>query len=143
MKFERLSVIALVAVITLVGCTAGPRTPVKKPAAGPPASTIGMVKLTAADAGKSVKLVVGQVLELKLQGNPTTGFLWEPKKTPGIRFLGSAFKPNSNLIGAPGIVTLRFKTETAGRRLLTVVYRRPFEKTVPPARTFTVNLIVK
>jgi predicted secreted protein len=47
------------------------------------------------------------------------------------------------MVGAGGKVTLRFKAEKAGQTDLELVYHQPWEKSVKPARTFAVQVVVR
>jgi len=105
-----------------------------------------VTKLTDKDAGSTVTLKVADILEVNLEGNPTTGYTWE--LAPGGEALlsqqGEAeFKPETKAIGSGGIVTLRFKAVQEGRMRLKLIYHRTFEPNVPPAKSFEVNLVAE
>lgn len=101
------------------------------PAAGQvPAGPADLV-VDAQDGGRQIHLAAGQVLAVRLEANPSTGYLWEVVEVDGqvLQQLGQAtFEPESALLGAPGIVTLRFRPVTAGETRLSLAYRRPWEK---------------
>jgi inhibitor of cysteine peptidase len=110
------------------------------------ASAPKQVNLSEKDAGRTVQLSVGGTLEVVLEGNPTTGYLWEVAagETAIIKQVGeSQFKPNTSALGSPGKVTLRFTGVAAGQTVLKLIYYRPFEKNVPPSKTFEVTVVVK
>jgi len=104
----------------------------------------GKIILTEDDDGTKVKLIRGQVLEASLEGNPTTGYTWEVEELNErvLQQLGSEFKPQSNLPGAPGTVTFRFKAVGKGQAQLKLIYHRPWEKATPP-KTFSIRLVVR
>jgi len=52
------------------------------------------------------------------------------------------FAPESTLVGAPGVVTLRFAAKGEGQAPLKLVYQRPWEKEKAPARSFAVQVDV-
>ncbi len=52
------------------------------------------------------------------------------------------FRPASSALGAGGTVTARFVAVGAGQTTLTLNYARPFERDVPPLKTFTVSVLV-
>ena len=84
-------------------------------------------------------------LVVALQGNPGTGYAWEvlPADVAVLEQVGEwEFEPQSNLAGAPGTMTLRFRAVEAGQQVLQLVYRRPWETDVPPLDTFEVTVIV-
>jgi inhibitor of cysteine peptidase len=102
-------------------------------------------KLTDKDTGSTVVIKVGQTLEVALQGNPTTGYIWEaaPDSAALLSPQGELqFKPDNNLIGSGGIVTLRFTALQPGEASLKLIYHRPWETNVPPIKTFEIKLIV-
>ena len=104
------------------------------------------VKLTEKDAGSSVELRTGDMLEVVLDGNPTTGYLWEmaPGDRAVVKPVGeSEFKAETELIGAGGKITLQFEAVAPGQTVLKLIYHRTFEKDVPPIKTFEVTVIVQ
>jgi inhibitor of cysteine peptidase len=98
------------------------------------------------DAGSTVELRVGDTMEVVLDGNPTTGFSWETAAVDAsvLKQLGEPqFEPASNLIGSGGEFTFRFEAVASGQTLLQLLYHRPWEKDVPPEKTFEVTVIVQ
>jgi inhibitor of cysteine peptidase len=104
------------------------------------------VDLSEADAGSTVQLSVGEGMELVLDGNPTTGFLWETAAVDAsvLRQLGEPdFQPDTELLGSGGKFTFRFEAVASGQTLLQLVYHRPWETDVPPEKTFEVTVMVQ
>jgi inhibitor of cysteine peptidase len=105
------------------------------------------VKLTAAERGGSVTVNAGQQFTITLDGNPSTGYTWEPKDLDASMFqqVGDAqfISDNTGLVGAGGTLTLTFKALKTGSTDLTLVYHRPWEKDVAPVDTYTVTVVVK
>jgi inhibitor of cysteine peptidase len=52
------------------------------------------------------------------------------------------FEPKSDLVGAPGVETLRFQAVDSGETTLQLVYHRPWEAGVAPLETFAALVIV-
>lgn len=106
------------------------------------------VTVTKADDGKTVKAAVGQELELRLAGNPTTGFSWALLQCEGdaVAAVGQGDyvqKPaQPGMVGVGGEFVFKFRAVKAGKARLTFAYRRPWEKDVPPADTFSVTVAV-
>ncbi len=101
--------------------------------------------LSKADHGRQVRVRPGQEITLRLEGNPTTGFTWEVAEIDSATLAQEKaveFVPQSNLIGAPGTFTFRFRAVQRGATILRLVYRRPWEKAAP-ADTFSVHIDVK
>jgi inhibitor of cysteine peptidase len=104
----------------------------------------GIVNLNEADSGRTIELKCGSFLDIVLEGNPTTGYIWSvtSKNSPVLpQIKGSEFKPQSKLIGSGGKFTFHFKAAKHGKTTLTLVYRRPWEKK-PPVKTFRLNITV-
>ena len=110
-----------------------------------PAETQKVI-LDADDAGRQVEIAKGQTLEITLEGNPTTGYMWEVEELDErilIKVGEPEFKPQSDAIGAPGVLTLRFAAAGAGQTTLKLIYHRSWEKGVKPLKTFTVSVAVR
>ncbi len=102
--------------------------------------------LTANDAGKTVELNTGDTLAVELEGNPTTGYVWEVEAVDSavLKQTGeSEFKPESDSTGAGGVEILRFEAVASGQTALKLVYHRPWEEDVSPEETFEVTIVVK
>ncbi len=87
--------------------------------------------------GRTIRAHVGDTLVVRLPGNPTTGYRWSVARIPkSLRLLGSVYVPSPpRRIGQGGTFVFRFKT-TSGSGSLRLVYRRPWEESTPPLRTF-------
>jgi len=102
--------------------------------------------LEAKDDGNQITLQKAQTLTVKLEANPTTGYTWEMVEPEGaiLRQVGEPeFNADSELLGAPGTLTLRFEAVEAGQMDLKLVYHRRWETGVEPLETFTVQVTVQ
>lgn len=111
-----------------------------------PAQRAKTIKLDVSDAGHRVELKKGQRLEISLEANPTTGYEWEVEKLDEqiLRPVGEPeFKPQSDLMGAPGVQTLHFQAVSAGQTTLRLMYHRRWEKGVEPLQTYSVEVVVR
>jgi predicted secreted protein len=105
-----------------------------------------VTQLTSADNGGQASLKAGQQFEVVLEGNASTGFVWQAQDLDAA-YLTQVGEPkfssdNPDLVGSAGKQTLTFRALKAGTTTLTLVYHRPWE-TVAPVNTFTVNLTIK
>jgi inhibitor of cysteine peptidase len=105
------------------------------------------VHLALQDANKTVTLKPGDSLEIELEGNPSTGYIWE-SATQVLKTLKQSgeteFLPAKvNLPGAPQMMVLYFTAVNPGQETLQLVYHRSWEKDTPPAKTFEVTIVVK
>ncbi len=105
------------------------------------------VSLTKADTGKTVDLAPGDELEVKLEGNITTGFAWEARDFDSavLELAGGEpeYKSESDLVGGGGVFTFRFKAKAADSTAVHFIYYRSFEPDVPPIETFDVTVNVR
>ncbi len=119
-----------------------PCADISEPTAAPgPAFRI----LSEQDDGSLVRLKLGELVVVALEGNPSTGYSWEatPADQAVIVQQGETeFKAASDLLGAPGKVSLTFKAVAEGQQALTLAYRRPFEKDTAPEKTVTFTVVV-
>ena len=80
--------------------------------------------------GGMVAMVVNDSVRIQLEGNPTTGFTWEPENLDNhlLTQIGERkFTPNNNLKGGEGVFALTFKALKPGVTHLRLIYRRSFE----------------
>lgn len=106
----------------------------------------GSKALTESDAGTTIRLKAGEAFTVKLDGNPTTGYAWEPENldTGVLQQEGDwKFAPESSAIGSGGSVTATFKAASAGTTTLRLIYHRPFETGVAPLKTWEATIVVK
>lgn len=93
---------------------------------------------------QTIHLPVGQVMELRLKENPTTGFRWSfaTDGKPCCTVVSDAFKRREGPPGAEGEHTWQMKAIRAGTCELQLFYRRSFDPDAPPARFFTLHVKV-
>jgi predicted secreted protein len=105
------------------------------------------VHVTAAAAGKTVAVKVGEPFSVDLVGVPTAGYVWAPVITPDfLTKTGSAGGPTTQAQSQPGFaggnhweVTV-FTAQRPGRGELKFEQRRPWETNEPPSATFSVTI---
>jgi predicted secreted protein len=110
------------------------------------ACTAGGTSLGEADNGKTVEVKTGNVIEISLPGNITTGYNWvvDPADLTILTQEGEPeYKAESDLVGAGGMITLKFKATIAGQETLHLVYRHPWEPEMTPEGEFEVTMVVK
>jgi inhibitor of cysteine peptidase len=95
--------------------------------------------------GRAIDLRVGDGVKLSLAENPTTGYRWEfvAKPEPYCVVASDAYVANAGAIGSGGSHNWAFRAVRQGTGTVSIAYRRPWEKDVPPAQTFTLTLVVK
>ncbi len=118
----------LMLVVAAAGCTSGPaayQVPVER-------------ALTAVD--RDVVMVrVGDVLVVRLDSNPSTGYGWAWDEAAAAGVLAQDGEPSTSGVvpvpGSGGVQTWRFHAVKTGTAELRLDYRRPWEKDQPPAQT--------
>ena len=126
--------------VLLSACASGPAI-----GSGPPPDD-GLVR----PQGKGpVSLRVGQVLEIALMANASTGYQWEftADGAPVLaRTAGPATPPPMDtqppMPGAPSLARWGFRAEKPGEVTVRMVYRRSWE-TVPPVEVVEYRVIVR
>jgi len=98
--------------------------------------------LEAPDSGSDIFMAQGEVLQVKLPSTPSTGFSWSvASNSPSVLRPNGEPKydpPGKGAAGAAGTQTFEFRVVGGGGVFLELVYRRPFEKEVAPARRWGV-----
>ncbi len=98
------------------------------------------------DCGSKVELNTGDTLVLSLEGNPTTGYVWEVESNDPavIKPTGEPeFNPDSSAIGAGGTYTFRFTAVAKGQDALRLIYHQPYDKNAPETKSCEVTVNVK
>lgn len=112
-----------------------------------PATPGVSVHITAAEAGKTIAVKVGEPFSVDLVGVPTAGYIWAPAATPDFLIkTGSGGGPTTQAQKQPGFaggnhweVTV-FTAQKPGRGELKFEQRRPWETNEPAAATFSVTI---
>ncbi len=108
--------------------------------------TVGCEAIGGTPLTRSVDAVVGDIVELTLCSNPTTGYSWsDPVIDPsnGLKLLDHQARAlTSPVPGAAGTEIWRFEVVSAGTTKAALSYSRPWEN-IPPMSTFelTVNAV--
>ena len=85
------------------------------------------------------------VITLKLQENPTTGFQWNLTTTPGLHIMNDTYEPSDTsgkLVGSGGIHMWDISTDTIGEQKIYAVYKRSWEQTSGNETTFSMTIVV-
>ena len=111
-----------------------------------PQPSLAAKTLSEEDAGSIVRLQKDGTLVVTLTGNPSTGYTWEvtPVDPAVVSLVGEPeYKADSEMLGSAGKISLTFKAVAAGQQALTMAYRRPFEKDIPPQKTIQFTVVVE
>ncbi len=115
----------------------------------PPGADASAFRFSMAHNGKTVEVPVGAVVTIRLEGNITTGYSWQPAELEG-EALESLGKPEyvqrphaPGMVGVGGVFVFKLKAVRPGKASVKTVYVRPWEKDKPPERTFSLTVEVK
>jgi len=101
------------------------------------------IVLTEKDSGRTISVRTGDYIEVRLNANPATGYLWS-SNTPNdyvLRLLLDQYERKNqklNPAGAPSVKIFTYGVVGPGETGIRLEYRRPWEKDKPPERTFDV-----
>ncbi len=106
-----------------------------------------IARLTENAEGKNLFIKRGNMMAIKLDTNPSTGFRWEMKLDKGdekkIVKVGSSFmmpKSSDQRVGVPGSEVLMLAAEESGNCKVTMEYKRPWERL--PLKSFSFTVII-
>ena len=103
------------------------------------------VTLSEADSGKSISLVVGDTIILRLNESPTTGYRWAVERGDN-RIIALRHcdyeRAQDSAVGAGGQRVLVFEARRSGSVHLSLQLRREWEREKPIARSFDVLIQV-
>jgi inhibitor of cysteine peptidase len=108
-----------------------------------------MIQVDETFHGREVALQVGQTLKVSLSENASTGYQWSiPSElnsnlTPVLRKREETVETPDGPPGRPGVRHLYFEAVAAGVADLEIHYRRSWERDTPPARKFTLRVLVQ
>jgi inhibitor of cysteine peptidase len=119
--------------------------------AGTSPSPASKVKVyTATASGTTVPAAVGDRITIKLDENPSTGYQWDMKLSPGLKlvmgtFSGPSFSPSPSpaIVGAGGVHSWLIEVEKPGASTIKGAYFRPWESASKSAARFALTIEVK
>lgn len=138
MKKTTLILSVFVVALALGACSKSARLP----------STVTVAQ-TKNESSKKANVVLGDTLLIEMPGLMVDGYRWEllplppaEAETAGLVMVEGRYTPPAKP-GAQGKFTYVMRTVHVGAQSLEFVYRRPAEPGKPPAKTFTVNAMVR
>ena len=114
---------------------------------GAAACSASAVAVEKDDDGGDVTLGIGQVLDVHLPSNPSTGYAWQIVECPDFLTPAevSTFESDAGegVVGAGGIETWRFTGASTGTGTLVLEYRQAWEPDVPAEDTYEIAVTVR
>ena len=102
--------------------------------------------ITDPDKGRSIELSEGQVLEVRLESLPTTGYKWslDSDSTEKLKLIDQTeTKPETPGYDMPVLQIFKFRAQQTGSGKLHLVYARSWEKSKPPARFYDLDITIQ
>jgi len=102
--------------------------------------------VTDADKGSTVVLKTGDVLEVRLNSNPTTGYEWyvHPQSTPLLKPNGQSQTQSTQPgVGRPIVQIFKFATAGKGTGVLLLHYVRSWEAPDPNEEQYNLHVTIK
>lgn len=99
--------------------------------------------ITENDNGKSIVLKNGETFSLKLMENPSTGYSWQLKLSPGLSVLSDNYTQDpapEGMVGVAGTRLWEIKVVAPGSQRINAIYKRCWENTTGTEDTFTLNI---
>jgi inhibitor of cysteine peptidase len=101
-----------------------------------------MRQFSESDNGREIEVPIGEIIEVCLRDNPTTGFKWSFKSSgePACTLVTEFFSREGTSPGQGGTHHWQFKIVAPGRATIELVYTRPWQTGAPPARSYILKL---
>lgn len=97
---------------------------------------------TGEQSGSSVDLKAGELVTIRLEENPTTGYSWNMSFTKGLELIKDEFfsSAGTELVGAGGVHEWTVKANSTGQYNVSGIYKRPWEGITGDEDTFNLTL---
>ena len=123
-------------------------TPTPQVTSPPPVGTTvqgGPVLVTEGQNQATISVTQNNVIAVKLQENPSTGYQWDATLSPGLVLQSSDYSMNDaapNMVGVGGIRTWIIMAKDPGAQKFSASYRRSWEPLTGKETSFSMTIIV-
>ncbi len=93
--------------------------------------------------GSEILLERGRTFRIRLEENRTAGFRWQiaAGAAPVCTLVDDTYEPPSaSVLGRAGVHTWTYRVEQAGRAIVELDLRRPWDSDAPPAKSFRITV---
>lgn len=142
-----MAVIAIACMVAVSACTATV-TPTATPTASPspvatPTATPNVsASFDLSNNNATVSVKNGDIFQITLEENPTTGYLWNASVTSGLTIVNDTFLPSSTAVGAPGLRQWQVQANAVGTQTFSAVYMRSSEPIVGNETSYILHVDV-
>ncbi len=98
-----------------------------------------------ADSGDQIKAVYGEMIFIRLEENPTTGYRWNLSYTEGLEPVRDEYiqhEQDIEMVGVGGVHEWSFKVVSYEDQSISAVYKRPWEETTGKEDSFLLDIKV-
>jgi len=102
--------------------------------------------VTDADNGKAVEIKMGDVLEVRLSSNPSTGYAWylQKQSTPLLKLTGQSQTQSTQPgVGRPVVQVFEFAPRATGSGVLLLHYVRSWLNPDPNEEQFSLHVTIE
>jgi inhibitor of cysteine peptidase len=94
--------------------------------------------------GTSSNLKIGELVTVRLEENPTTGYSWNMSFTDGLKVVKDEYisSAQAGVVGAGGVHEWTIQASNAGQYNVSGIYKRPWENITGNENTFNMKLNV-
>ena len=135
--------------VACAGCTgSGPgnaNSPVSPGPSGTPVQA-GNIVVTEAQNGATTSVTQESTITVRLEENPTTGYMWNMTTTSGLQMINDTYEPSDTsgtMVGSGGTRTWEISAAAKGDQKITAVYRRSWEPVTGNETGFFMTVIVQ
>ena len=109
-------------------------------------STAPSVRISASDNQKEIKAKTGEVIELTLDTQPSTGYAWQVVSLSGVEVYGKSKVESHNdgiTVGGVETIHLFFKTVKSGAGSIELAYVRSWEPKADAEKHYKVLVVIE
>lgn len=137
--------------LACAGCTGpGPvnpatSTPTPAPTPAGTAIPVGNIVVDEEQNGATTSLDPGRTITIRLQENPSAGYVWDLTVTSGLQVTNDTFYPSDSsgsLVGAGGTRVWTITTVHPGEQKVKAIYKHPWEPVTGKETLFNMTIMV-
>jgi inhibitor of cysteine peptidase len=137
----------LAAAVTIAGCTGIENRPGQTPQPTPAGTPVQVGHLVVTEEQNNATVYVNQsnIITVKLQENPTTGYQWNLTTTAGLDVMNDTYVASDTtgkMVGSGGIHIWDISAIAKGEQKIAAVYKRSWEPLTGNETSFSMTVII-